>query len=65
MWIAYIVDDVGDVCQRLKAGKVKVTGMHLAILIAATQTLTRMTRVKEPLIFLSPLRFCVLRTWLV
>jgi hypothetical protein len=38
VWISCIVNDVGDVCQRLKAGKVKVTGMHLAIKIAATQT---------------------------
>lgn len=63
VWISCIVNDVGDVCQRLKAEKVKVTKMHLTIKIAARQTLTRMTWVKEPLIFLSPLR--LVRTWFV
>jgi hypothetical protein len=38
VWIGCIVNDAGDVCQRLKAEKVKVTEMHLAIKIAATQT---------------------------
>jgi hypothetical protein len=63
LWISCIVNDVDDVCQRLKAGKLKVTGMHLTIKIAALRVQNPHDKGKEPFIFAKSAE--PKRTWFV